>query len=340
MVVRSPGLVAVCLLLRGGLPKASPAQRIHMVTFTTEMYEGHFADSLAAKEAYAKHWGYGWEVFTEDTLSCSDFRPQRWRGDFRYCKLEALKVMWKRIVDLRKQTRGKRDYIFWHDVDTHIMRPETPLEAFLEAAGHAPVVFTDNALSLNNGVFFLEVSKQGSGFFKSWRSGCRTGEWPWADNGCMYEVLLSLLGGERYGGRCREYREPEFRQQKPEPPTGPQLMKCFNEEMDALGMGCCGKVCLPDGQGRLLQPPSLPRAGKVQGVRGRGPGDHPAALLRGWHVHGAHEELQLRAGVARAGPRVRRQSGREGGAVSGTGGAATVSVIVMIMEGSMMTVIQ
>mmetsp|Transcript_82224 Transcript_82224/g.183662 ORF Transcript_82224/g.183662 Transcript_82224/m.183662 type:complete len:321 (-) Transcript_82224:92-1054(-) len=240
-MVLATGLVAASLLLCVVFLQAAPQPRIHMVTFTTDMYQGHFADSLAAKKSYAKHWGYTWEVFNEDTLSCSDFRPHRWRGDFRYCKLQALQVVWKQIVEQRKRNRGMRDYIFWHDVDTHIMRPETPLEAFLEAAENAPVIFTDNALSLNNGVFFLEVSKQGADFLKSWRRGCRTGEWPWADNGCMYEVLLSMLGGERYKGRCRKYREPKLNEERPEPPTGPQLMHCFNEEMDALGMGCCGK---------------------------------------------------------------------------------------------------
>jgi len=150
-------------------------------------------------------------------------------------------VVWKRIRDQRKKATGGVDYIFWHDVDTHIMRPETPLEAFIEAAGRAAVVFTDNALSLNNGVFFLAVSKQGGKFLKSWRSGCRTGEWPWADNGCMYEVLLSFLGGDRYSGRCRQYRESELSQHRPEPPTGAENMRCFNEEMQSLGMGCCGQ---------------------------------------------------------------------------------------------------
>lgn len=241
-MVLTPGRgAAACLLLRTGMVEAASQPRIHMVTFTTDMYQEHFADSLAAKEAYARHWGYSWEVFDEETLRCSDFRPHRWRGDFRYCKLQALAVMWKRIVELRRQTRGKQDYIFWHDVDTHIMRPETPLESFLEAAEHAPVVFTDNALSLNNGVFFLEVSKKGSHFLNSWRRGCQKGEWPWADNGCMYEVLLSTLGGERYSGRCRKYREAKLKEGRPEPPTGPDLMHCFNEEMSALGMGCCGR---------------------------------------------------------------------------------------------------
>mmetsp|Transcript_140947 Transcript_140947/g.438166 ORF Transcript_140947/g.438166 Transcript_140947/m.438166 type:complete len:320 (+) Transcript_140947:53-1012(+) len=253
-MVLSPGPAAACLLLHAGLLEAASQPQIHMVTFTTDMYQKHFAESLEAKQAYAKHWGYSWEVFDEDTLSCSDFRPHRWRGDFRYCKLQALKVMWKRVVEQRKQTRGRRDYIFWHDVDTHIMRPETPLESFLEAAGHAPVVFTDNALSLNNGVFFLEVSKPGGRFLGSWRRGCRTGEWPWADNGCMYEVLLSTLGGDRYGGRCRKYREPELKEDRPEPPTGAALMHCFNKEMDALGMGCCGKARGIDGFAFLTGP--------------------------------------------------------------------------------------
>jgi len=214
-----------------------------MVTFTTGMYQDRFADSLVAKEAYAKHWGYTWEVFDEESLSCDDFRPFRWRGDYRYCKLQALKVTWGKVMKLRKQSRGsQQDYIFWHDVDTHIMRPESPLESFLEAAGHAPVVFTENALSLNNGVFFLEVSKQGGEFLKKWRSGCRTGEWPWADNGCMYEVLLSTLGGGRYSGLCRKFREPKLNEGRPEPPTGSQLMRCFNEEMAAMGMGCCAEA--------------------------------------------------------------------------------------------------
>eukprot|EP00420_Gonyaulax_spinifera_P021692 CAMPEP_0197914010 /NCGR_PEP_ID=MMETSP1439-20131203/77693_1 /TAXON_ID=66791 /ORGANISM="Gonyaulax spinifera, Strain CCMP409" /LENGTH=310 /DNA_ID=CAMNT_0043535903 /DNA_START=29 /DNA_END=961 /DNA_ORIENTATION=- len=219
---------------------ASPA-RIHMVTFTTDMYQDRFADSLVAKKAYAKHWGYTWEVFNEDSLRCSDFRPHRWRGDYRYCKLQALEVVWHRVLQLRRQTRGKRDYIFWHDVDTHIMRPQTPLESFIEAADQAPVVFTDNALSLNNGVFFLEVSTRGGQFLKHWRSGCQIGEWPWADNGCMYEALLTTFGGDRYKGGCRKYREAELREERPEPPTGPELMRCFNKEMEALGMGCCGK---------------------------------------------------------------------------------------------------
>lgn len=215
-----------------------------MVTFTTDMYKDRFADSLAAKEAYAKHWGYTWEVFNEDTLKCDDFRPFRWRGDYRYCKLQALKVIWDRIAQLRKKSRGTRDYIFWHDVDTHIMRPETPLESFLEAAGHAPVIFTDNALSLNNGVFFLEASKAGGRFLKVWRSGCRTGEWPWADNGCMYEVLLNYLGGDRYKGGCRDFRSAELNADSPgmHEAQGSELMRCFNKQMDALGMGCCANA--------------------------------------------------------------------------------------------------
>mmetsp|Transcript_10809 Transcript_10809/g.32544 ORF Transcript_10809/g.32544 Transcript_10809/m.32544 type:complete len:320 (-) Transcript_10809:332-1291(-) len=246
-MVLAQGLSAACLLLHAGLLEAGYQPQIHMVTFTTDMYQSHFKASLEAKQAYAKHWGYGWEVFNEETLSCSDFRPHRWRGDFRYCKLEALKVMWKRVLELRRRSRGIKDYIFWHDVDTHIMRPTTPLESFVEAAGHAPVIFTDNALSLNNGVFFLEVSSSGSSFLKTWRKGCRQGEWPWADNGCMYEVLLSKLGGDRYSGRCRKFREPTFDKERPEPPTGSALMHCFNEEMDALGIGCCGKDRQIDG---------------------------------------------------------------------------------------------
>merc|ERR1719210_113331 len=122
------------------------------------------------------------------------------------------------------------------------MHPQTSLESFLDAAAYAPIVFTDNALSLNNGVFFLEVSKRGFSFLEHWREGCRTGEWPWADNGCMYEMLLQWLGGKRYKRRCNKFREPELREDHPEPPTGAQLMHCFNEEMSALGMGCCGEA--------------------------------------------------------------------------------------------------
>jgi len=102
------------------------------------------------------------------------------------------------------------------------------------------VIFTDNALSLNNGVFFLEVSDAGEDFLRQWYTDCRSGVWPWADNGCMYEVLLHRVGGERYSGRCAAYREPEYDEKRPEPRTGVQLMRCFNEEMEQLNAGCCG----------------------------------------------------------------------------------------------------
>jgi len=213
-----------------------------MVTFTTDMYAKHFEASMRAKELYAQHWGYNWDVFDENTLACSDFREHRWRGDYRYCKLQAIKVVWQRIAEARKRSRGKKDYIFWHDVDTHIMRPEIPLESFIEAGSDASLIFTDNALSLNNGVFFLQVSKFGGQFFKKWRTVCKKGEWPWADNGCMYEAMLQFIGTERYKGACTIYNEKEFNEQRPEPPTGTELMGCFNEEMKKLGVGCCGKA--------------------------------------------------------------------------------------------------
>lgn len=236
-----PHCILVCLLKSatgGGVRSATP--RIHMVTFATEMYLDRLADSVLAKEMYAKRWGYTWNLFSEESLNCSRFRAHRWRGDYRYCKLQALSQVWKNVERLQNSTHSERDYLFWHDLDTHVMRPQTPLSFFIEAAGGAPVVFTDNALSLNNGVFFLEVSPAGRRFFKHWKKYCRTGEWPWADNGCMYEALLTLLGGERYTGRCSKYRKLHFDKDHPEPPTGPQLMRCFNEEMRTLGMGCCG----------------------------------------------------------------------------------------------------
>mmetsp|Transcript_46638 Transcript_46638/g.137804 ORF Transcript_46638/g.137804 Transcript_46638/m.137804 type:complete len:324 (+) Transcript_46638:60-1031(+) len=239
VAARAHRLLALVVAALPVWASAEPRARVHMATFTTRMYLDRFAKSLAAKEAYARHWGYTWEVFDEASLSCADFRPHRWRGDYRYCKLEALEVMRLRLGRQPGESPG-RDYVFWHDVDTHIMRPETPLESFLEAAGHAPVVFTDNALSLNNGVFFLDVAG-GADFLQLWRRGCSDGEWPWADNGCMYEVLLRMVGGDRYGGRCGGFREPDFDPSRPEPPTGAELMTCFNEEMDALGVGCCGK---------------------------------------------------------------------------------------------------
>lgn len=214
-----------------------------MVTYATSQYFTHFKRSLDAKLSYANHWGYSWKVFDEDSLDCSAFRPLLWRGDYRYCKLEALKVMWSEIERTRQREADPavRHVLFWHDVDTHIMQPEVPLQRFLDAAGPGVfALFTDNALSLNNGVFFLEASDAGGAFLEAWRHGCRSGVWPWADNGCMYEVLLRRLGGERYGGRCAEFREPEHDDERPEPRTGARLMRCFNEEMDSLGMGCCG----------------------------------------------------------------------------------------------------
>jgi len=226
--------------------------RIHMVTYTTGMYRDRFADSLKAKEAYARHWGYEFEVFDEVTLACGDFREVRWRGDQRYCKLEALEVMWHRIKELQKSDPSRQDYLFWHDVDTHIMRPETPLQAFVEAGGAADVIFTDNALSLNNGVFFLKTSRTGRSFLRRWRDFCQSGEWPWADNGCMYEFMLQHLGGARYSGRCKEYSASEFNPDRPELLTGTELMRCFNDEMDALGMGCCGDVSRGVGHIRFL----------------------------------------------------------------------------------------
>eukprot|EP00439_Symbiodinium_sp_Y106_P049108 s2354_g6.t1 len=243
-----------CLLLGAALAEdpSQAATRIHMVIFATDMYSERFRESLSAKERYAKHWGYSFKVFDESSLDCEKFRPFRFRGDYRYCKLEALKTIWRRIAKDRKADAdaNRRDYIFWHDVDTHIMRPETALTEFLGAAGFVPVVFTDNALSLNNGVLFLEVAKEGPSmsFFRAWRRGCRTGEWPWADNGCMYEVLLQLLGGERYDGSCaRQFRQEEFNEARPEPPTGEQLMACFNAQMTSMGMGCCGRERSIDG---------------------------------------------------------------------------------------------
>merc|ERR1712048_876743 len=122
-----------------------------------------------------------------------------------------------------------RDYIFWHDADTHIMEPAVKLESFIEAAGYAPVIFTDNALSLNNGVFFLEYGDRGREFFKGWAKVCRSGEWPWADNGCMYEAMLQMAHANTYSGSCLRYRE-KYNPQRPEPPTGKDLMTCFNEE--------------------------------------------------------------------------------------------------------------
>ena len=123
------------------------------------------------------------------------------------------------------------------------MMPEIPLIHFLAKADYASVVFTENALSLNNGVFFLEVDKDGPGqhFFRAWRKGCRQGEWPWADNGCMYEVLLNHLAGEHYNGTCTRFGEGSFNEAQPEPPSGEELMKCFNSEMASLGMGCCDR---------------------------------------------------------------------------------------------------
>lgn len=90
------------------------------------------------------------------------------------------------------------------------------------------------------GRFFLEVSEAGFDFYANWRRGCKKGEWPWADNGCMYEVMLQLFGGQSYDGKCRVFRVKEFDEEAPEPFTGTGLMRCFNDEMDKLGMGCCG----------------------------------------------------------------------------------------------------
>lgn len=225
-----------------------------MVTFATQMYLDRLADSVSAKKMYAKHWGYTWNIFSDKSLNCSKFRAHRWRGDYRYCKLQALSRVWKTVMRHQNSTHSERDYLFWHDLDTHVMLPQRPLSFFVEAAEGAPTVFTDNALSLNNGAFFLEVSQAGRRFFKHWKKYCRTGEWPWADNGCMYEALLTLLGGERYTGRCSTYRKLHFDEDRPEPPTGPQLMRCFNEEMNTLGMGCCGRSRDIDGFGFLTGP--------------------------------------------------------------------------------------
>lgn len=202
------------------------------------MYSQRFAKSLEAKERYAQRWGYSWYHFDEASLDCSDLRPFRWRGDYRYCKLDALKVVWQKVS--KTMGRGQRHYLFWHDVDTHIIRPDKPLDSFLVAAGHAPVVFTDNALSLNNGVFFLEMSNAGKHFLKHWRKTCKKGQWPWADNGCMYEAMLTYILADRYDGHCRQYMEATFDESRPEPPTGTSLMRCFNKNMANLGHGCCG----------------------------------------------------------------------------------------------------
>ncbi|CAJ1336920.1 unnamed protein product, partial [Effrenium voratum] len=58
--------------------------------------------------------------------------------------------------------------------------------------------------------------------------------------GGMYEVLLQHLGKDRYQGACSRFRQ-EFDETRPEPPTGEQLMSCFNSQMDAMGMGCCDR---------------------------------------------------------------------------------------------------
>merc|ERR1712046_345644 len=112
-----------------------------------------------------------------------------------------------------------RHYIFWHDADTHIMEPSTGLESFVVAAGYAPVIFTDNALSLNNGVFFLESGDKGKEFFKAWAGLCKKGEWPWADNGCMYPAMLRYYHKEKYSGTCDKFKT-QFDANRPEPPTG------------------------------------------------------------------------------------------------------------------------
>lgn len=211
-----------------------------MVTFVNEMYGSKFKPSLQAKKQYARHHGYEFDIFNEQTLDCGKFREVRWRGDLRYCKIRALMVVGARIKDLKSKDEEQiADYLFWHDADTHIMEPNIPLERFIYAAGDKPVIFTENALSLNNGVFFLEYSDRGRAFFKGWAKVCRKGEWPWADNGCMYEAMLQMTHGDKYSGTCKQYRE-RYDPQRPEPPTGKELMKCFNDEMSKLGTGCCG----------------------------------------------------------------------------------------------------
>mmetsp|Transcript_91168 Transcript_91168/g.244094 ORF Transcript_91168/g.244094 Transcript_91168/m.244094 type:complete len:223 (+) Transcript_91168:83-751(+) len=144
-----------------------------------------------------------------------------------------------RDIKRKGRAKGVRYFLFWHDADTHIMEPSMKLEDFLQAADYQPVVFTDNALSLNNGVFFLEYSKSGLGFFKIWHKTCRHGEWPWADNGCMYEAMLQFVHSTDYEGSCLKFRS-DFNPAKPEPPTGEDLMNCFNAEMQRMGTGCCG----------------------------------------------------------------------------------------------------
>eukprot|EP00929_Paragymnodinium_shiwhaense_P004797 TRINITY_DN10599_c0_g2_i1.p1 TRINITY_DN10599_c0_g2~~TRINITY_DN10599_c0_g2_i1.p1 ORF type:complete len:478 (-),score=119.47 TRINITY_DN10599_c0_g2_i1:285-1718(-) len=221
-------------------PKAVAAEiRIHMVTFVTELYTNKFSDSLEAKKLYAKHHGYTFKVFNEDNLDCDKFREVRWRGDLRYCKIRAMQ---KTAGVIKKELEKKpnvRHYILWHDADTHIMAPTTKLESFITATGDSPVIFTDNALSLNNGVILLEFNDAGKAFFKAWAGVCKRGEWAWADNGCMYEAMLQYYHKDEYKGACLKYRA-QWNPDRPEPPTGKDLMRCFNEEMKRLGTPCCG----------------------------------------------------------------------------------------------------
>lgn len=220
------------------VPEAPEAPQFHMLSFVDDNYRERMADSLRAKASYAKYWGYNFNIFNSSSIDCDEFRAVRWRGDIRYCKLQVLTVVFERLWT---QGSKKADYLFWLDADTHIMRPKIALERFIEAAGDAAFVLTDNALSLNNGAFFLRVSEKGRKWLSHWRSVCSKGEWPWADNGCMYEAMLTFSFKD-YTGSCQIYGEGSYSEQLPEPPTGTDLMDCFNKELDLLGSHCCGTV--------------------------------------------------------------------------------------------------
>jgi len=214
---------------------------IHMLTFATQRFFDRWQASMEAKSAYASYWQYNNIILTDNDIDCSNFREVRWLGDYRYCKLEAVKVAIDAVERDHPVKEGVRHYIFWHDADTFIMEPQVPLHSFVEKAGHAPFVLTDSDLSVNNGAFFLEVSNAGKEWFSHWRRVCASDEWPWADNGCMFEAMLQWIAADRYKGGCKKkWSSPEFNSRRPEPPTGMSLARCFQTQLVKLGHPCCG----------------------------------------------------------------------------------------------------
>jgi hypothetical protein len=244
------GMVAIAMASYEG-------SSIHLVTFGTANYFNNFKESLQAKQIYANFHGHEFSVFTDSIdkfrklvpqtkalkgvfdstqeIDCDEFRPVRWMGDWRYCKLRALQTAF---------AQTKSDILFWHDLDTHIMQPGTSLNEFVAQADNRPLIFTENGLSLNNGAFFMDItSTWGRNFFQLWSDVCDKGEWPWADNGCMLEAVLQSVGGNKYDQTCgRKFKNAAFDKKKPHgfEQYGSDLSKCYNKQMESLGHPCCG----------------------------------------------------------------------------------------------------